>query len=485
MSFVNVEPEVLGTAATDLASIGSRLSVANAAAAAPTMGILAAAEDEVSAAIAAVFSAHGKDFQALGARAAEFHEQFVRALIAGAESYVGAETASVRLMRQAVNAVNAPAVALLGRPLISTNASAAATSFIMGGTFNPQPTPGYVAAINSLFIQSNPLYAGYTPFGLYTPETVAPFYGALTLDQSVFQGQMILNNAIMNMPAGNHMLVFGYSQSAVIATLEMRALDALPAFERPSPSDLSFMLIGDGDTPNGGLFSRFTLHIPLLDISTQGATPPDTPYPTTIYTLQYDGLANFPQYPLNVVADLNAIAGAAFVHPQYAFLNPGQLQSAVPLATSPGYYDSGGVTHYYMIPEQNLPLLDPLRLIPVVGNPLADLMQPDLRVLVNLGYNPNGYADIPTSAQLWPGFSPVDDLLRMVPPPYNELIAQPGYTPSPPPNFNPVTIGGQLVLGAQQGVTDALVDLGALPPSYYATTYPAINDLAEMTAVAP
>ena len=34
-------------------------------------------------------------------------------------------------------------------------------------------------------------------------------------------------------------------------------------------------------------------------------------------------------------------------------------------------------------------------------------------------------------------------------------------------------------------VTDALVDIGALPPSYYATTYPAINDVAEMTAVAP
>jgi hypothetical protein len=264
----------------------------------------------------------------------------------------------------------------------------------------------------------------------------------------------------------------------------MRALDALPAFERPSPSDLSFMLIGNGDTPNGGLFSRFTLHIPLLDISTQGATPPDTPYPTTIYTSEYDGLANFPQYPLDVVADLNAVAGAALVHPQYAFLSPQQLQSAVPLATSPGYYDNGGVTHYYMIPDQNLPLVEPLRAIPVVGTPLADLLQPDLRVLVNLGYNPNGYANVPTAAQLWPGFSPVDDLLRMVPPPYNELIAQPSYAPSPPPTFNPATIAGQLVLGAQQGVTDALVDIGALPPSYYATTYPAINDVAEMTAVA-
>jgi hypothetical protein len=67
MSFVMAVPEVLGTAATDLARIGSSLSEANAAAVAPTTGILAAAEDEVSAAIAAGFSAHGQGFQALSA----------------------------------------------------------------------------------------------------------------------------------------------------------------------------------------------------------------------------------------------------------------------------------------------------------------------------------------------------------------------------------------------------------------------------------
>jgi hypothetical protein len=107
-------------------------------------------------------------------------------------------------------------------------------------------------------------------------------------------------------------------------------------------------------------------------------------------------------------------------------------------------------------------------------------------VLVNLGYNPNGYADVPTSAQLFPGLSPLDDLLNVVPPQYNELISFPGYPypQSPLPNFNPVTITQQLLTGAQQGVTDSLVDIGMLPQSYYATTYPAINDVAEMTAVA-
>jgi hypothetical protein len=51
--------------------------------------VVAAAEDEVSAAIAAVFSAHGQGFQALGAQAAAFHEQFVRTLNAGARGVCG------------------------------------------------------------------------------------------------------------------------------------------------------------------------------------------------------------------------------------------------------------------------------------------------------------------------------------------------------------------------------------------------------------
>jgi len=95
MSFVIAAPEMMTAAASDVASIGSTLSAANAAAAAPTSGIVAAAGDEVSAAIAALFSRHAQAYQALGAQAAAFHEQFVQALSAGAASYVGAEGANV------------------------------------------------------------------------------------------------------------------------------------------------------------------------------------------------------------------------------------------------------------------------------------------------------------------------------------------------------------------------------------------------------
>src|ERR1700758_5536299 len=102
MSSVVAAPELIITSATDLANIGSTLNTAHAAEATQTTGMLAAAEDEVSAAIAAVFSAHGQGFQALSAQAAAFHDQFVQALTAGAGSYLSTEAA------------NASAVAALG-----------------------------------------------------------------------------------------------------------------------------------------------------------------------------------------------------------------------------------------------------------------------------------------------------------------------------------------------------------------------------------
>ncbi|KAV71321.1 PE-PGRS family protein PE_PGRS12, partial [Mycobacterium tuberculosis TKK_05SA_0041] len=53
MSYVSVLPATLATAATEVARIGSALSLASAVAAAQTSAVQAAAADEVSAAIAA------------------------------------------------------------------------------------------------------------------------------------------------------------------------------------------------------------------------------------------------------------------------------------------------------------------------------------------------------------------------------------------------------------------------------------------------
>jgi PE family len=63
--------------------LGRKLRSAHAAATVPTSNVLAAAGDEVSAAIASLFGAHGQAYQALSAEAAAFHEQFVALMNAG------------------------------------------------------------------------------------------------------------------------------------------------------------------------------------------------------------------------------------------------------------------------------------------------------------------------------------------------------------------------------------------------------------------
>jgi triacylglycerol lipase len=70
MSYVIAAPEMLAAAAADVAGIGSSLNAANAAATARTTAVIAAAEDEVSGAIASLFSGYGQQFQALSVRAA-------------------------------------------------------------------------------------------------------------------------------------------------------------------------------------------------------------------------------------------------------------------------------------------------------------------------------------------------------------------------------------------------------------------------------
>jgi hypothetical protein len=95
MSFVTAAPEIVASAASDLASIGSTIGEANAAAAVPTTGVLSAAADEVSAAIASLFRSHAQAFQALSTQAASFHQQFVQLLSSTAAQYASAEAANV------------------------------------------------------------------------------------------------------------------------------------------------------------------------------------------------------------------------------------------------------------------------------------------------------------------------------------------------------------------------------------------------------
>jgi PE family len=94
MSYVTTQPEALSAAAGTLQGIGSSLSAQNAAAAAPTTGVVPAAADEVSALTAAQFAAHAQMYQAVSAQATEIHQMFVNTLSMSSGSYAATEAAN-------------------------------------------------------------------------------------------------------------------------------------------------------------------------------------------------------------------------------------------------------------------------------------------------------------------------------------------------------------------------------------------------------
>ena len=91
MSYVIAGPELMTSAATDLATIGTNVSAAHMAAAVRTTSVPPAAADEVSTRIAALFSAHATSYQGIAAKAAAFNDQFVHTLNAAALSYTDIE----------------------------------------------------------------------------------------------------------------------------------------------------------------------------------------------------------------------------------------------------------------------------------------------------------------------------------------------------------------------------------------------------------
>jgi PE family len=94
MSYVTTQPEALAQAAGALQTIGAALSAQNAAAAAPTTGLVPAAADEVSALTAARFVMHAQIYQQVSAQAAAIHESFVNTLSISSGSYADTEAAN-------------------------------------------------------------------------------------------------------------------------------------------------------------------------------------------------------------------------------------------------------------------------------------------------------------------------------------------------------------------------------------------------------
>ena len=270
-----------------------------------------------------------------------------------------------------------------------------ATALIMGGTGHPLSTPlDTPDFINSYTTDANNDYivltgfcgtSSCTPTAVSTPEQFMPVSGVMPFDQSVGQGVINLDQAMNAQQAGESMVVFGYSQSARIASIQKGNLAAAG-----STLPVSFVLIGNPNRPNGGILQRFDgMTVPFAGITFDGATPTNTDFKTVDITRQYDGWSDFPNNPLNPFATANAIAGIHYLHGDYQSVGLGD-----------GLYQGAyGDTDYYMIPSQRLPLLMPLTEAGV-PSPIVTILDAPARVLVEAGYNRTVSPGAPTTASI-------------------------------------------------------------------------------------
>ncbi|BDB45409.1 MULTISPECIES: PE family protein [Mycobacterium] len=163
MSLVSAVPGAISTAAANVTGIGATISAANALAAAPTTAVLAAAGDQVSAAVAALFSVHAQTYQTLSEQAANFHAQFARAIESSANAYASAESANASSIGN-VDIAKTGSAAGPACEYVGTFRSVAAERSAPGQTAAPTGTDR--AASGAASAETGPVVAGGGSGGL-------------------------------------------------------------------------------------------------------------------------------------------------------------------------------------------------------------------------------------------------------------------------------------------------------------------------------
>ncbi|MCV7150062.1 PE-PPE domain-containing protein [Mycolicibacterium pyrenivorans] len=345
--------------------------------------------------------------------------------------------AAIFLALGSVLAVSASWAMATAIPLLAANTSA----LVMGGTFHslmgPADKPDFVASYLDNAV-SNHLDSAFgdpldNAVAVFTPEEFFPL-GRLTLDESVALGLANLHlclsadaGCVVNDdPAAaaevgsvaptpeDALMVFGFSQSAIIASLAKQNL--IDGYE-PGDPVIPFMLVANPMRPNGGVLMRGEgwPTIPIMGISFTGASPtdsaqlPDGRYvnPTVDVARQYDGLGgDFPVRPLNLIALVNALLGYALLHSPTVDVPFEQAR----------YQGREGDTTYYLIETDIVPLLQPLALF--VPKPILKALDAPLRVLIEDAYEREIGPGTPTPFSWWPThdlFGLTANLLKSLP----------------------------------------------------------------------
>ena len=226
----------------------------------------------------------------------------------------------------------------------------------------------------------------------------------------------------------DHLVIYGYSQGAIVANVEKRKLaEQYPAEPQPPTSTSCWAVTPISPTAAfmpGSRASTFRSSI-------CRSTVPSRPTPSSTRTSSPGSTTASPisrcirstSSPL-----LNAVLGFVYVH-----MYPFDVSLPADPTTSPAYQGKHGDTSYYFFETQDLPLFGPLRTLGVPES-LIDVVEPFFKVIVDLGYDRSIPPWEPTPARLIPPLDPATvaaDLVDAIGEGINNAAALIGSPPKP------------------------------------------------------
>ena len=264
-------------------------------------------------------------------------------------------------------------------------AAAASTALIVGGK-------GTYAHLTDEQIAT--AFGGY--FANYDTRVSVDFPGSDNFKQSVQIGATNLYADVYAAYAADpngYITIGGVSEGAPAATAVLQSLsndldNSPPGVTVPDPQHLNAAVYG---YPSKA-----------LRLGTNFQPFPETPYDLLFVFAEYDGIADFPDNPFNLLADVNAALGADQLHVDGAFYDIRSKPTDYTAVTN----SLGGTTTTIMIPTPVLPLLEPMQKAGASPQTIAKL-DSVLRPIIDNAYKrPVWTVGIPPAVSAGPPSSP-------------------------------------------------------------------------------
>jgi len=193
------------------------------------------------------------------------------------------------------------------------------------------------------------------------PAEAGPYTGRgdLTLGASINVGKANLDaqidaalarldkDADGNVVGGEKVTVVGLSAGSLVVNEVLREMAA--DADAPGKDQITFVVVADSSRQKLIDKARYNSK---YDYTYQPA--PETAYDIVVVTGEYDGMADFPDRPFNVLAIMNAIAGSIFVHVPVMYAD---LANVPTENITVDVNTKGGTTTHYLVPTKKLPLV--------------------------------------------------------------------------------------------------------------------------------